>query len=64
MIDEATKHARRADAKTYEHLNPKGEAKTIRKGFFQVPFWRCRPIKGHGSWQALPRYPENHGGST
>lgn len=60
MIRENDQKARRADAKTYERLNPEGEAKTIRKGLLRVPFWKCRPKKGFGSWQALPRYPENH----
>ena len=60
MNDEATNLARRADAKTYERLHPEGEAKTIRQGFLQSPFWRCRPKKGFGSWQALPKYDENH----
>lgn len=60
MIREKAQKARRADAKTYERLHPEGEAKTIRKGFLQIPFWKCRPVKGYGSWSALPKYEENH----
>lgn len=47
---------RKEDAKRYMELNPGGEAKTIRVGFMRVPFWRCRPVKGHGPWSALPKY--------
>ncbi len=48
--------SRKDDAAHYMTLFPEGEAKTVRVGFMRVPFWRCRPVKGYGSWSALPVY--------
>jgi hypothetical protein len=46
--------SREDDARLYRQMFPHGEARTMRVGFMQVPFWRCRERKGFGSWQALP----------
>lgn len=49
-----TKNVRIENAEEFKRRFPKGEAKTIYEGI--VPFWRCRKIKGFGSWMELPKY--------
>lgn len=48
--------SRKEDATIYVTMHPEGEAKTVRVGYMRIPFWRCRPKKGYGSWLALPFY--------
>ena len=55
--------SREDDAKIYRQLHPGGEARTVITGGPRryKPYWRCRPVKGHGPWQALPNYSKDTG---
>lgn len=49
---------READKQAYLATHPNGEVKTVlasgrRPGHLR-PWWRCRPVKGQGRWEALP----------
>lgn len=64
--------SREDDAKLYRKIFPNGEARTLLVGDRQIPFWRCREIKGQGSWHPLPQTEtlkalaarQNHAGET
>lgn len=57
--------SREDDAREYRRLHPDVEARTVvatgRRPGLLARFWRCRPVKGHGPWLALPEYTKEQG---